>query len=83
MDRCIQLLNTDDLFEILNATDAQVRGILFGQIHHEFEVSRKASNCSQFKLNVGEFEVDAEKGSGYRLLYLRADGRSIFSEVVR
>jgi Icc protein len=60
---------------------AQVRGLLWGHIHQEFDQQRKGvrllaspSTCVQFKPGSEEFQVDST-APGYRWLRLHANGR--------
>ena len=71
--------NADDLFTVLDARP-QVRGVLFGHVHQEFETRRggvvylgSPSTCVQFKRHSPEFAL-TEMPPGYRHLRLLADG---------
>lgn len=75
----IGLHNRDELFEILDRHD-NVRALLWGHIHQEFDGQRDAvrllaspSTGVQFTPGSEEFQVDV-LGPGYRWLRLHADG---------
>ena len=76
----IGLRNPVALFAVLDAYP-QVRGVLWGHIHQEFDQLRNdvrllasPSTCVQFAPGSEEFQVDQE-APGYRWLRLQADGR--------
>jgi Icc protein len=76
----IGLRNPEALFALLDAYP-QVRAVLWGHIHQEFDQQRNAvrllaspSTCVQFAPGSEEFQVDQE-APGYRWLRLHADGR--------
>lgn len=76
----IGLRNPDALFALV-ARFAQVRGMLWGHIHQEFDQMRNAvrllaspSTCVQFAPGSETFQVDTS-APGYRWLRLFADGR--------
>jgi len=84
-----------DAMSLINATDflkivdefKQVRGIIWGHIHQEFEdeianvkLFGTPSTCLQFKPGSSEFVV-ADKAPGYRKLILKNNG-SISSNVI-
>ncbi|MDO8698550.1 MAG: phosphodiesterase, partial [Pseudomonas sp.] len=76
----IGLRNADELFAVLDAYP-QVRGVLWGHIHQEFDQLRNGvrllaspSTCVQFAPGSEEFQVDQE-APGYRWLRLHADGQ--------
>jgi Icc protein len=76
----IGLRNPDALFAVLDAYP-QVRALLWGHIHQEFDQLRNGvrllaspSTCVQFAPGSEEFQVDQE-APGYRWLRLHADGR--------
>ena len=78
MDR-IALENAGGLFAVLDRYP-QVRGLLWGHVHQEFQEIRNGvllmatpSTCVQFKPNNAKFGVD-EKPPGYRWLELAPDG---------
>lgn len=73
------LTNAADLFALLDR-HAQVRGILWGHIHQEFDAERNGvrllsapSTGFQFRPGADDFTLDA-KPPGYRWLVLHADG---------
>jgi len=79
--------NGDAFFDIL-ARHPQVRGVLWGHIHQEYDQTRNGlrllaspSTCVQFSHAADDFRVD-EKPPGCRLLALLPDG-SIHTEVLR
>lgn len=72
--------NADELFSIIDRYD-QVRGILWGHVHQEFDKIRKnvrlmatPSTCIQFLPGSERFAVDTT-APGYRWLSLHEDGR--------
>jgi Icc protein len=76
----IGLRNPSALFAVLDAYP-QVRGVLWGHIHQEFDQLRKGvrllaspSTCVQFAPGSEDFQVDQE-APGYRWLRLQADGQ--------
>jgi 3',5'-cyclic-AMP phosphodiesterase len=76
----IGLRNPEALFAVLD-TYPQVRALLWGHIHQEFDQLRKGlrllaspSTCVQFAPGSEEFQVDQE-APGYRWLRLHADGQ--------
>lgn len=78
MDR-INLQNSADLFAVLDRYP-QVKLVLFGHIHQEFDDWRHSvrylaapSTCVQFKPKSANFALDQLK-PGFRLLYLYSDG---------
>jgi Icc protein len=75
----INLQNSADLFAVLDRYP-QVKLVLFGHIHQEFDHWRHSvrylgtpSTCVQFKPNSANFALDQLK-PGFRLLYLYPDG---------
>lgn len=79
------LVNAKDFFNIVEE-HKQVRGIIWGHIHQEFEEETAnvkllgtPSTCLQFKPGSTEFTVD-DKAPAYRKLVLKKDG-SISSNV--
>lgn len=77
----IGLENNADLFSILDE-HPEVRVVLFGHIHQEFELWHKPthlrmlgspSTCVQFKPRAERFEIDA-LAPGYRVIRLYSDG---------
>ena len=75
----INLRNPEDLYVILDR-HPQVKVVLFGHIHQEFDTYRNAirylgtpSTCVQFQPQSREFAID-ELQPGFRLLTLYADG---------
>ncbi|MGD8235932.1 MAG: phosphodiesterase [Chromatiales bacterium] len=71
--------NADALFAITDRYP-QVKGMVFGHIHQQFEGARKGirmigspSTCVQFKPGTGQFEIDTLPPA-YRWFDLRADG---------
>lgn len=86
----IDQISVDNGEEFLAVIDnfPQVRGVLCGHIHQQFEMRRKdvsfmgsPSTCVQFKPKSSEFALDAVP-PGYRWLHLHPDGK-IESEVAR
>jgi len=82
----MSLVNATDLLKIVNDFQ-QVRGIVWGHIHQEFEheianvkLLGTPSTCLQFKPGSNEFSVD-DKAPAYRKLTLKKNG-SISSNVV-
>jgi Icc protein len=78
MDR-INLQNSDALFEVLDRYE-QVKLVLFGHIHQEFDQTRRGvrylgcpSTCVQFKPNQVDFAID-QQPPGFRLLTLYSNG---------
>ena len=76
----IGLRNPDALFAVLEH-HPQVRAVLWGHIHQEFDQQRggirllaSPSTCVQFAPGSEEFQVDTT-APGYRWLRLHADGR--------
>ncbi|WP_068829090.1 3',5'-cyclic-AMP phosphodiesterase [Pseudomonas sp. BMS12] len=76
----IGLRNPEALFAVL-ARHAQVKALLWGHIHQEFDQQRDGmrllaspSTCVQFAPGSTEFQVDTS-APGYRWLRLHADGR--------
>ncbi len=76
----LKLRNTEALFAVIDR-HPQVKLVLFGHIHQEFEHQRRGvcylgtpSTCVQFKPNSLQFAVD-EMQPGFRLLELYPDGR--------
>ena len=76
----IGLRNPDALFAVLER-HPQVRAVLWGHIHQEFDQQRggirllaSPSTCVQFAPGSEEFQVDTT-APGYRWLRLHADGR--------
>lgn len=74
------LENAEEFFEILDR-HRQVRGVLWGHVHQEYEGVRNGvrllstpSTCFQFKPQSEEFSLDALP-PGYRWLELFPDGR--------
>lgn len=79
MDR-IGLRNSEDLFRVLDH-HPQVKLVLFGHIHQDFESARSGvsylgcpSTGVQFKPNQPDFAID-QAHPGFRLLTLYPDGR--------
>ncbi len=73
------LTNAADFFAVLNR-HAQVRAILWGHIHQEFDAERNSvrllstpSTCFQFRPGADDFTLDV-RPPGYRWLVLHADG---------
>ena len=82
----MSLVNADAFLSIVESFD-QVRGIVWGHIHQEFEDNRAnvklfgtPSTCLQFKPGSVEFAVDKKKPA-YRKLILEKDG-TINSSVI-
>ncbi|WP_252272560.1 3',5'-cyclic-AMP phosphodiesterase [Pseudomonas subflava] len=76
----IGIRNPDALFAVLER-HAQVRAVLWGHVHQEFDRQRgdirllaSPSTCVQFAPGSEEFQVGSE-APGYRWLRLHADGR--------
>ncbi|MGH8436130.1 MAG: 3',5'-cyclic-AMP phosphodiesterase [Pseudomonas sp.] len=76
----IGLRNPEELFAVLDRFP-QVRALLWGHIHQEFDQLRNGvrllaspSTCVQFAPGSEEFQVDQE-APGYRWLRLHADGQ--------
>jgi 3',5'-cyclic-AMP phosphodiesterase len=83
----IKVDNSEDFLAILDK-HPQVRGVLCGHIHQEFETTRAGvryfgtpSTCVQFKPNSQSFAVDPIP-PGFRWMTLHADG-TIETKVVR
>lgn len=83
----IGLSNGDEFFDVVDRF-AQVKGVIWGHIHQELDLTRAGvrlmatpSTCVQFEPGSSEFSVD-RLSPGYRWLDLYADGR-IESGVVR
>jgi Icc protein len=81
------LANAADFFGVIDA-HTQVRGVLWGHVHQDFETRRGAvrllaspSTCVQFLPGAEHFQVDPQP-PGCRLLTLTRDGE-IQSEVLR
>jgi Icc protein len=79
MDR-INLRNSSALFEVLDRYE-QVKLVLFGHIHQEFDSTRRGvrylgcpSTCVQFKPNQNDFAVD-QQFPGFRTLTLYPNGQ--------
>ena len=73
------LTNPDDLFEVVDKFD-QVKGIIWGHIHQEFETNHNhiglygtPSTCLQFSPEASLFQVD-NKPPAYRSLRLKTEG---------
>lgn len=82
----IKLHNAEDLFAVIER-HSQVKLVVFGHIHQEFEQQRHGvsylgtpSTCIQIALQ-DEFVID-DRAPGFRLLYLQTDG-SFSTEVKR
>lgn len=78
LDRSM-LDNADALFEVLDR-HPQVRGVLWGHVHQNFDQRRNGvrllacpSICTQFMPDCAKFTLDP-KAPGWRWLKLRADG---------
>jgi len=72
--------NADPLFELIAAAP-QVKGVVWGHVHQEFDEERAGvrllstpSTCIQFKPNTVDFELDFQP-PGYRWFELYPDGR--------
>lgn len=83
----VDLHNADDLFALTDRC-SNVRAIVWGHVHQEFDALRKGvrllavpSTSAQFLPHSDQFAIDPAQ-PGYRRLTLRADG-SIDTEVVR
>lgn len=79
LDR-IALDNPDEFFNILDCS-ANVRGVIWGHVHQEFDVVRRGvrllatpSTCVQFLPRAQQFSLDG-KPPGMRWLSLNKDGR--------
>ena len=79
LDR-IALDNPDDFFAVLDSFD-NVRGVLWGHVHQEFDSQRRGvrllatpSTCVQFLPRARQFTLD-DKPPAMRWLSLHADGR--------
>lgn len=77
----IALENRDELFAVLRGA-AQVRAVVFGHLHAEFDTVIDGirclgcpSTCVQFDLRAPVPAADALRGPGCRVLDLHADGR--------
>lgn len=75
----VGLRNSDAFFEVLDRYD-NVRGVLWGHVHQEYEGSRNnvrllgtPSTCRQFLPRSEKFALD-DAPPGYRWLRLKADG---------
>ena len=73
------LVNSDQLLELTDR-HPQVRGVVFGHIHQEYQRSRNSvlylgspSTCIQFHPSSNTFALD-RRNPGYRWLELRSDG---------
>lgn len=82
-----QIENADEFFADLDALP-QVKGVLWGHVHQEFEGDYKGkrlmatpSTCVQFAKHSDDFKIDTQL-PGYRWLDLHPDGR-IESQVCR
>ena len=82
----MSLQNTNNFFDVIDDFE-QVRFIIWGHIHQEFECTRgkvklygSPSTCLQFKPGSDEFAV-SNKAPAYRKLTLAADG-SLQSKVI-
>ena len=76
----IGLENREDFFAVIDR-HPQVKLVIFGHIHQEFDRWRQGvrylgapSTCVQFTPNVDEFAIDPDRQPGFRLLRLFADG---------
>jgi 3',5'-cyclic-AMP phosphodiesterase len=76
----IGLQNREALFEVIDR-HPQIKLVLFGHIHQEFERERQGvrylgapSTCIQFSPNCDEFMIEWEQSPGFRLLNLSTDG---------
>lgn len=76
----MSLINAKEFFDVIDDFD-QVRAIIWGHIHQEFEAERKGvslfgtpSTCLQFKPGSNEFAIDKKKPA-YRRLKLKNDGK--------
>lgn len=74
------LANADELFEVIDAFP-QVRGVVWGHIHQEFDDERRGvrllgtpSTCVQFAPCMEECVIDSQP-PGYRWIRLHGDGR--------
>jgi len=81
------LYNADDLLAVLGR-HAQVRGVVWGHIHQEFDAERDGlrllgcpSTCVQFRPGSKHYEKD-DLGPGYRRLWLKENGELV-TEVIR
>jgi len=79
--------NADKMFEIVDQAP-QVRGILWGHVHQQFDQMRgqvhlmaSPSTCVQFAPESSDFSVD-KQAPGFRLLALTPDGQ-VRSQVIR
>ncbi len=77
----IGLRNPDALFQRLESFP-QVRALLWGHIHQEWDQQRgdlrllaSPSTCVQFEPGSDDFKVDEQRPPGYRWLALHDDGR--------
>jgi Icc protein len=76
----IALQNSADFLALVDR-HPQVKLVLFGHIHQEFEHQRQGvtylgspSTCVQFQPNRREFGIDTQAQPGFRLLTLFPDG---------
>lgn len=76
----IKVDNGDQFLKVIDA-HPNVRAVLWGHVHQEFEMDRKGvrfmgtpSTCVQFKPQSSGFAVDALMAPGYRWLQLNPDG---------
>jgi Icc protein len=77
----VALLEPERLFEVIDR-HPQVRAVVFGHVHQEFDGARGAvrilgtpSTCVQFKARSDDFATDPTLAPGYRWLELGDDGR--------
>ncbi|NBA93943.1 3',5'-cyclic-AMP phosphodiesterase [Pseudomonas sp. R5(2019)] len=77
----IGLRNPDDLFAVLDRFP-QVRAVLWGHIHQEWDQLRNGvrllaspSTCVQFLPHSDDFKIDVDQAPGYRWLRLHTDGQ--------
>jgi 3',5'-cyclic-AMP phosphodiesterase len=84
----IGLENRDEFFAVLDRYP-QVKLVVFGHIHQEFDRWRNGvrylgapSTCVQFSPSSEEFAIDPDRQPGFRLLRLAGDG-SYETQVVR
>jgi Icc protein len=82
----MSLKNAESFFDVIDEFN-QVRAIIWGHIHQEFESEREGvslfgtpSTCLQFKPGSNDFEIDKKKPA-YRRLKLKNDGK-LSSKVV-
>lgn len=76
----IKLRNSQDLFAVIDRY-SQVKLVIFGHIHQEFETTRNGvvywgcpSTCVQFKPQQAELTLDDVATPGFRVLTLYPDG---------